>query len=662
MPNDENLLIIAAAASTGKDLANVSGVAYSGNPIHQGWYPVEMIVDLAGMEIAPQIPLLLSHWNDPSARLGVVEASIQGGEIRVKGGIDTATEEGRDIVQKGKTYEWQLSIGADVIATERMTAQETRTINNKTFTGEYLVITKSRLREVSVVAVGADMNTHMQIAASFNIHPNVHSTNKEVNMDPKDKPTGQVENKPGIEAGHGNKPDQKNTPDAAAVQAAELEAARQAARQAETDRITAINKVTADFPEIRERAISAGWTADHTKSVIEAAKEIAAKHTQPTGNIIIRTGPAVDAKAIEAALSLRVGIKPETIEASCGKQALDVADGHLRGLSLKDVMVEVARIENNPVDVGFTDETIRAAFSTASLPGILSNVANKRALQSFNMQESIAEKLCSAGDLNDFKVSERYRLTDIGDLQVVPEGGEIKSGSLSEDKATNQLVTYGKLFTLTREMIYNDDLGEFLKIPTAMGMRAKRKIDQVFFARLLSNPVQSDGNALFSAAHKNYKAGTTTALSVDSLEKSIALFMDQTDSDDQPIAVSPKFLLVPTNLFPLAQRLTMSSVLIGGSDVAPATNVISNYNLTPVSSPYLANSKYSGYSETGWYLFGDPNQVDTFEIGYFQGRRTPTVERGEVDFNRLGIGFRVYFDFGIREQDHRGFNFNKGKN
>lgn len=661
MPNDENLLIIAAASSAGKDLANVSGVAYSGSPIHQGWYPVEMIVDLAGMEIAPQIPLLLSHWNDPSARLGVVEATIQNGEIRVKGGIDTATEEGRDIVQKGKKYEWQLSIGADVIATERMTAQETRTINNKTFTGEYLVITKSRLREVSVVAVGADANTHMQIAASFNNHSNVHSTNKEVKMDPKDKPTGQVENKnPGIEAGHGAESDQ-NRPDAAA-QAAELKAAREEARQAETDRITAINKATADFPEIRERAISAGWTAEHTASVIEAAKEIAAKHPQATGNFIIRTGPAVDAKAIEAALSLRVGVKPETIEASCGKQALDVADGHLRGLSLKDVMVEVARIENKPVDVGFKDETIRAAFSTASLPGILSNVANKRALQAFNMQESIAEKLCSAGDLNDFKESERYRMTDIGDLEVIPEGGEIKSGSLGEDKATNKLVTYGKLFTLTREMIYNDDLGEFLKIPIAMGMRAKRKIDQVFFARLLSNPTQSDGNALFSAAHKNYKAGTTSALSVDSLEKAIALFMDQTDSDDQPIAVSPKFLLVPTNLFPLAQRLTMSSVLIGGSDVAPATNVISNYNLTPVSSPYLANSKYAGYSETGWYLFGDPNQVDTFEIGYFQGRKVPTVERGEVDFNRLGIGFRVYFDFGIREQDYRGFNFNKGKN
>ena len=46
--------------------------------------------------------------------------------------------------------------------------------------------------------------------------------------------------------------------------------------------------------------------------------------------------------------------------------------------------------------------------------------------------------------------------------------------------------------------------------------------------------------------------------------------------------------------------------------------------------------------------------MDTFEIGYLKGRRTPTVERGETDFNTLGVWFRVYFDVGVREQDHRG--------
>ena len=52
--------------------------------------------------------------------------------------------------------------------------------------------------------------------------------------------------------------------------------------------------------------------------------------------------------------------------------------------------------------------------------------------------------------------------------------------------------------------------------------------------------------------------------------------------------------------------------------------------------------------------YSDPRTVDTWEIGFLKGKRTPTVERGETDFNTLGIWFRVYLDLGVREQDHRG--------
>ena len=694
---DERMITLSdPAAKPGKNLAKVDGIAYSGGTFRQVWDSRDMAVDLAGMELRSQIPLLLSHMNWPDCRLGVVTVVNDGKQLAVSGGIDLSDKQGRDIVEKGKNYDWQLSIGADVIEAVGVPDGEERTVNGRVLKGPILLVTKSKLCEVSVVAVGADADTHLRIAASFqNKNSNLHPTqNKGVIMKKELVEFIRAKYSLGAECDEAairahlakigttveamqSEMDAKNKPQEPAIQAANpsgmtsemIEAAAKAAaeraiaaaRVAETSRIEAINSITAEYPEIRERAIAAGWTKEHTEDVISGIKAVAAKLPGATGNIIVRNGPAVDAKAIEAALCLQCGIAENTIIASCGQQAMDIADGHLRGLGLKNVLVEVARIEGKAVGVGFSNDTIRAAFSTVSLPGILSNVANKRALQAFTAQESIAEKLCSAGDIADFKESERYRITDIGDLEIVQDGGELKDGGLGEDKATNKLDTYGKTFTLTRQMIYNDDLGEFLKIPTAMGTRAKRKIDQVFFTRLLANPTQGDGNALFSAAHNNYKSGTTTALGVDSLEKAIAQFLDQTDSDGQPISVSPKFLLVPTCLFPLAQRLTMSALLVSGSTAAPAQNVISNYNLLPVASPYLANSKYTGNSETGFYLFGDPSHVDTFEIGYFQGRRTPTVETGETNFNTLGMGFRVYFDFGVREQDHRGMIFFKGK-
>lgn len=86
-----------------------------------------------------------------------------------------------------------------------------------------------------------------------------------------------------------------------------------------------------------------------------------------------------------------------------------------------------------------------------------------------------------------------------------------------------------------------------------------------------------------------------------------------------------------------------------------------DWQLSIVASPYLSNSNYDGASAKAWYLFADPGVVDTFEIGYLRGRRTPTVEKGETDFDTLGIKFRVFFDLGVREQDHRGVLKFKGE-
>ena len=674
LSGDRIISLADPSVPSGRDLAKVDGVAYSGGTFRQWWERRPMVVDLAGMELRSQIPLLFSHMNWPDARLGVVSASVNGRELLVSGGIDMSDERGKSIVEKGRKYDWQLSIGAEVVESVDVPEGEERTVNGRAFQGPLLLVTKSILCEVSVVAVGADSETHLKIAASFqdfagdmNIHqPKGVSMKKELvefirakyslGADCDEAAIRSHLEKIGttVEAMQ-SEMDSRKSDDP-------VKKAVEAARRAENERIEAVNAITADFPELRGRAISNGWTRDYTQSVVDGVKAAMSALPKSTGNIIVSKIPNVDAKALEAALCLQSGIKESVIEASCGKQALDVADFHLRGIRLKDVLVECIRADGGNVGVGFSNDTIRAAFSTVSLPGILSNVANKRALQAFEAQESIAEKLCSAGDLSDFKESERYRLTDIGDLEIVTEGGEIKSGSLGEDKAVNKLDTYGKTFTLTRQAIYNDDLGEFLKIPTAMGTRARRKIDQVFFTRLLANPKQFDGKNLFSADHRNYKAGADTALGVDSLEKAIAFFLDQVDSDGQPIAVDPKYLLVPTALYPTAQRLCSSAILLpgAGDSSKPAQNIIVNYGLVPTKSPYLSNAKYTGHSETGWYLFGDPSQVDTFEIGYFQGRRVPTVERGETDFNTLGMAFRVYFDFGIREQDHRGMVFFKG--
>ena len=653
----------------------VMGIAYSGGKMNlPGWkHPV--VVDLAGMDIPETVPLLTNHENKTDSRVGIISANIKDNVLEISGEIVSDSKDAQDIVAQGKAgADWQLSIGADVKECELV--KSSRSVNGQEIEGPFYHVTKSTLREVSVVAVGADAHTSMKVTANFNLSKpniegesmteenknNVSAADETVNTEQEKKQETAAPTAKKNEAE--KKPEQAKaeaTPAAITASATDVSAtakeAAVAAVKAERERVSAIQGIcNGEFPEIEKQAIASGWTPEVvTKKVLET---IRAERPAASVNISVKAKPEGGEmrKTLEAAMSLRCGVDADTLEKSYGAQTVEAGMKEM-DMPLKQLLVECMKLDGIPYSRGFDNETIRAAFSSVSLPGILSNVANKKLLQSYEAQPIIATKLCSTGDLNDFKENDRFRLTDVGDLLPIAADGEIKDGGIIEESAKNQLDTYGKKFCLTRKMIINDDLGAFMKVPTAMGNRAARLIDQLFFSRLLANPTQADGKALFSSAHKNILGGASSALSAESLKKAIQLFLDQVDADGQPISVEPRYLLVPTALKHQAIELTKGATLImSGTDnaVRPALNVLADEHLQVVSSPYLGNSAYEGNSQTGWYLFGDPKTIDTWEIGFLKGKRTPTVERGETDFNTLGLWFRVYFDLGVREQDHRG--------
>lgn len=633
----------------------VAGLAYGGGKMNLPGWKFPVVVDLAGMSIPENVPLLTNHENKTDARVGMVTASVKNASLEIAGEIVSDSKDAQDIVAQSKAgADWQLSIGADVRECELV--KGSREVNGQQIDGPFYHVKKSVLREVSVVAVGADASTKMKVTAQFNLknlkpiqgevmteeNKNLTAGAADAELEKHDEPQGTPEVQAKAEV------DVAATANDAAVNAV----------KAERERVGAIQSIcNGEFPEIEKEAVSAGWTPEvTTKKVLET---IRAERPSASVHVSVKARPEGGEmrKTIEAAMCLRCGVSADLLEKSYGAQTVEAGMADM-DMPLRQLLIECMKMDGIPYSRGFDNETIRAAFSSVSLPGILSNVANKKLLQSYEAQPVIATKLCSTGDLNDFKENDRFRLTDVGDLLPVAADGEIKDGGLVEESAKNQLDTYGKKFCLTRKMIINDDLGAFMKVPTAMGNRAARLIDQLFFSRLLKNPTQIDGKALFHSGHKNLLTGATSALSADSIKKAIQLFLDQVDADGQPISVEPRYLLVPTALKHLAIELTQGATLImaGGSDnvVRPSLNVIADENLQVVSSPYLANSAYEGNSNAAWYLFGAPGQVDTFEVGYLNGKRTPTVERGETDFNTLGMWFRVYFDLGVREQDHRG--------
>ena len=460
----------------------VVGVAYSGGKMNlPGWrHPV--VVDLAGMEIPESVPLLTNHENKTDSRIGLISAAVRNNALEITGEIVSDSKDAADIIAQGKAgADWQLSIGADVKECELV--KGCREVNGQEVEGPFYHIKKSTLREVSVVAVGADAHTNMKVNAKFNLvnqegeAMNNKSETKSVSAvsapndaappekkpEPEQKPgnpankAGEPTNKPGEPE---KKPDNAEkkpgqaaaeaTPPAIQASAGDVAAtAREAAQnavKAERERISAIQAICdGEFPEIEREAIAGGWTPEVvTKKVLET---IRAERPAANVNISVKTAPegGVLRKTIEAAMCLRVGVSAEQLEKSYGARTVEAGMAEM-DMPLKQLLIECMKLDGIPYSRGFDNETIRAAFSSVSLPGILSNVANKKLLQSYEAQPIIAMKLCSTGDLNDFKENDRFRLTDVGDLLPIAADGEIKDGGLIEESAKNQLDTYGKKF------------------------------------------------------------------------------------------------------------------------------------------------------------------------------------------------------------------------
>ncbi len=308
-------------------------------------------------------------------------------------------------------------------------------------------------------------------------------------------------------------------------------------------------------------------------------------------------------------------------------------------------------------------QILKAAFSTADIGGILSNVASKFLLEGWSGIDHAWEKVAAIANLKDFKASSSYRLTSAGVMEQIAGNGSIKHGHLAEDSYSNKLYTYGEMITITRVMQINDDMSALTRIPRMLGRKAAVTVANVFWTAWMAAQA-----TLFPSnnANANYFEGAATNLSATSLQSAVTLFRQQTDSEGNPLMLEPKFLLVPPELEVVAQELFSSRNLnTGGASTAdrvPNANFFEN-KFVPVVSPYLSNSAYDGYSSTAWWLMGDPEATDVaaIEVAFLNGKQEPTVESAQADFTQLGLSMRAYIDFGVATRDFRAGVKSKGK-
>ncbi|RLI53000.1 MAG: hypothetical protein DRP09_16740, partial [Candidatus Thorarchaeota archaeon] len=122
-------LMIEAAADNTTGNPKVMGLAYSGGKMNlPGWkHPV--VVDLEGLQLPDNVPLLTNHENRTASRVGQVSAKIEDGSLMIEGEITSTSGTASGIVEQAKAgADWQLSIGAEVTDSEFVKAG-TREVN-----------------------------------------------------------------------------------------------------------------------------------------------------------------------------------------------------------------------------------------------------------------------------------------------------------------------------------------------------------------------------------------------------------------------------------------------------------------------------------------------------------------------------------------------------
>src|SRR5690606_32661059 len=132
------------------------------------------------------------------------------------------------------------------------------------------------------------------------------------------------------------------------------------------------------------------------------------------------------------------------------------------------------------------------------------------------------------GSLPDFKAAMRVDLNTFPSLLKVAEGAEYKYATIGDRGERVQLATYGRLFSITRQVVINDDLDAMVKLPRLMGRAAIRTVGDLVYAILTANPVMSDGVALFHATHGNL-AGAGSVISTASVDAQQVLMATQKD-------------------------------------------------------------------------------------------------------------------------------------
>lgn len=291
-------------------------------------------------------------------------------------------------------------------------------------------------------------------------------------------------------------------------------------------------------------------------------------------------------------------------------------------------------------------------LSTSTFPILLQNTMHKALEASYTNVPDVWREFCAVGNLSDFRPHYRYRAGSFGNLSTVTENNEFTHGTLVDgERESITAGTKGKLLTITRQMIVNDDLGVFMNLVRAMGRGAARTVEVDVFALLASNPTMGDTGALFNSTavttaggHANITSYGAPAVAIfDTVRQAMATQLDVGQNDY--VSVRPSVWLGPVALGGVARVTNEAQYDIDQSNKTFYPNKSRGLFDKIVDTPRLSGSV--------WYAFANPSEEPVIEVGFLNGQQTPYTEM-QAGFEVDGVTWKVRLDYGVAAVGWRG--------
>lgn len=349
------------------------------------------------------------------------------------------------------------------------------------------------------------------------------------------------------------------------------------------------------------------------------------------------------------------GVEQAILHRLSPKHALDDNGRQYRSLSLLEIgrdWLEASGVNTRGMDkltLAGAMLTHRSAgmHTTSDFASLFANVASKRLRAAYEENPGSYQIWARrAPNAPDFKSMSVVQLSGAPDLLAVPEHGEYTYGTMRDGATDYRVVTYGRIVSLSRQAIINDDLRGFDRLTTAFGLAARRLENAMVYGELTNSSLYSVGNG-------NVQTGANSALQLSSLATMRSAMRQQKGLNGELLNITPAFLIVPTQLEQTAYQLTSNQYVPATSGNINEFRQGGRTALDPVVEPLLDTAP------TAWYGVANSSAVDTIEYCYLDGAEGPQIESKtgwEVD----GVEYKCRLDFAAKAIDYRGLHRSAG--